>query len=47
MNTQQNNNFPKLSQPAQRALARAGIQHLKQLSGYSEVEIPPVAWHWD
>jgi hypothetical protein len=31
--------FPRLSQPAQRALAAAGIQNLKQLSKYSEAEI--------
>ena len=29
----------KLSQPAQRALANAGIHTLKQLSGFSEKEI--------
>jgi len=29
----------KLSQPAQRALARAGIQNLKQLAKFSEAEI--------
>jgi DNA repair protein RadC len=29
----------KLSQPAQRALAGAGIQNLKQLSKFSEMEI--------
>ena len=29
----------KLSQPAQRALAGAGIQSLKQLTKFSEVEI--------
>ena len=31
--------LPKLAAPAQRALASAGIQNLKQLSKLSEVEI--------
>ena len=31
--------FPKLAQPAQRALAGAGIQNLRQLSKFSEAEI--------
>ena len=31
--------LPKLSAPAQRALAGAGIANLKQLSKYSETEI--------
>ena len=31
--------FPKLSAPAQRALASAGIQNLKQLTKFSETEI--------
>jgi hypothetical protein len=36
----QESNLPvKLSQPAQRALAGAGIQRLTQLSGFSETEI--------
>jgi hypothetical protein len=43
MTATQNNSpisdFPRLSQPAQRALAAAGIQNLKQLSKYSEAEI--------
>jgi DNA repair protein RadC len=30
---------PKLSQPAQRALAGAGIKNLKQLTKFSETEI--------
>ena len=33
------NNLPKLAQPALRALARAGIRSLEQLAGYSESEI--------
>ena len=33
------NDFPKLAAPAQRALAGAGIQNLKQLANHSEVEI--------
>jgi hypothetical protein len=37
---QQESDLPvKLSQPAQRALAGAGIQRLEQLSGFSEAEI--------
>lgn len=32
------NEFPKLSQPAQRALANAGIQSLKELAGLTEKE---------
>ncbi len=44
MKEQQNNpgksDLPQgLAQPAQRALANAGIQSLAQLSGYSEAEI--------
>jgi hypothetical protein len=35
--------FPKLSQPALRALAAAGVQNLKQLSAYSEAEVRK--WH--
>jgi DNA repair protein RadC len=31
--------LPKLAAPAQRALANAGIQNLKQLSKFSEAEI--------
>ena len=31
--------LPKLSAPAQRALAGAGIQNLKQLSAFSEKQI--------
>lgn len=37
--TQGENNLPKLGQPAQRALAGAGIRSLEQLAGYSESEI--------
>lgn len=33
------NNFPKLGQPALRALAGAGIRSLEQLAGYSESEL--------
>jgi DNA-directed RNA polymerase alpha subunit len=33
------NGFPKLAQPALRALAGAGIRQLEQLTGYSEAEI--------
>lgn len=33
------NDFPKLAQPALRALAGAGITHLEQLTGYGESEI--------
>ena len=36
---QQENDFLKLSQPAQRALAGAGIQRLQQLTEFSEAEI--------
>ena len=44
MRTQQNNQHSrglpnKLPQPAQRALANAGIQSLKQLAKFSEAEI--------
>ena len=31
--------FPKLSAPAQRALANAGIQNLRQLSSFRESQI--------
>jgi hypothetical protein len=31
--------FPKLAAPAQRALAGAGIQNLKQLANHSEAEV--------
>ncbi len=37
--TQQKSDLPKLSQPAHRALAGAGIQNLKQLTKFSEAEI--------
>jgi 3-methyladenine DNA glycosylase AlkD len=37
--TQQISDFPKLSAPAQRALANAGIKQLKQLTKFSEAEI--------
>lgn len=35
--------FPKLSQPALRALAAAGVQNLKQLSMHNEEEVRK--WH--
>jgi len=35
----QQSDLPKLSAPAQRALAGAGIQNLKQLTKFSEAEI--------
>jgi hypothetical protein len=41
--TKPENDFPKLAQPALRALAGAGITHLEQLTGYSEAEIRQ--WH--
>ena len=36
---QSTSDLPKLSAPAQRALAGAGIQNLKQLSTFSEKQI--------
>jgi hypothetical protein len=39
MKPQQKSDFPRLSQPAQRALAGAGIQSLEQLARFSETEI--------
>ena len=39
MNPKAESDFPKLSAPAQRALADAGIQNLKQLTRFSEKEI--------
>jgi len=41
--TRQESDLPKLAQPAQRALAAAGIQNLKQLTKYSEDEVQQ--WH--
>ena len=35
----QQSDLPKLAQPAQRALAAAGIQNLKDLTRFSEAEI--------
>jgi len=35
----QESDLPKLAAPAQRALAAAGIQKLKQLTKYSETDI--------
>lgn len=40
---QDGSDFPKLSQPALRALAAAGVQNLKQLSKFSEEEVK--RWH--
>lgn len=39
----QGSNLPKISQPAQRALAAAGVQRLEQLTRFSEVEVGK--WH--
>ncbi len=39
MNDQPESDLPKLSQPAQRALAEAGIRRLEQLTGYGESDI--------
>jgi hypothetical protein len=39
MNDQPESVLPKLSQPAQRALAEAGIRRLEQLTGYGESDI--------
>jgi hypothetical protein len=36
---QQDSDFPKLSQPALRALAGAGLRSLEQLANFSEAEI--------
>lgn len=40
---QQSGDLPKLSAPAQRALAAAGVQSLKQLSKFSEKQVKQ--WH--
>jgi hypothetical protein len=40
---QPKNNLPKLSAPAQRALAAAGVRHLKDLTKFSEAEVKK--WH--
>lgn len=37
--SRQDSDFPKIAQPATRALAGAGIQRLEQLTGFSESEI--------
>ena len=37
------NDFPKLSAPAQRALAAAGVSRLKDLTKFSEAEVKK--WH--
>jgi len=39
LNPKSEGDLPKLAAPAQRALADAGIQSLKQLSSFSESEI--------
>jgi hypothetical protein len=39
----QESGFPKLSAPAQRALAAAGVQRLEQLTKFSEAEVSK--WH--
>ncbi|HSB00282.1 MAG TPA: hypothetical protein VLE49_06515 [Anaerolineales bacterium] len=36
---QQESNFPRISQPALRALAGAGIHRLEQLTNFSEEEL--------
>lgn len=41
--SQPENDFPKLSAPAQRALASAGVSHLKDLTKFSETEVKK--WH--
>jgi hypothetical protein len=41
--SQPQNDFPKLSAPAQRALAAAGVQQLKDLTKFSETEVKK--WH--
>jgi hypothetical protein len=38
-NNQNNNDFPKLAKPAQRALAQAGYLRLEQLTRVSEAEL--------
>ena len=37
--SEQESELPRLAAPAQRALASAGIQRLKQLTAFSEAEI--------
>jgi uncharacterized protein YdhG (YjbR/CyaY superfamily) len=41
--TQQQSDIPRIGQPAHRALAAAGVQHLKQLTEFSEEEVRQ--WH--
>jgi hypothetical protein len=41
--TQQTGDFPKLADPARRALAAAGVQRLEQLTEFSEDEVR--RWH--
>ena len=43
MTDQQQTDFPKLTSPARRALANAGVQNLKQLTKFSEDEVRQ--WH--
>jgi hypothetical protein len=40
---QPENDLPKLSAPADRALAAAGVKHLKDLTKFSEAEVKK--WH--
>ncbi len=41
--SQQESDFPKLAQPAQRALAAAGVRSLKQLTRFREEDVK--RWH--
>jgi len=40
--SQEGSDFLKLAQPAQRALAAAGVEHLEQLTRFTEAEVK----HW-
>jgi hypothetical protein len=40
---QQENDLPRLAQPAQRALAAAGVRNLEQLTKFREEEVKQ--WH--
>ncbi len=42
-NDQAETDLPKISAPAQRALAAAGVQNLKDLTRFSEAEVKK--WH--
>ncbi|MGE5376870.1 MAG: DNA-binding protein [Bacteroidota bacterium] len=42
-NSQMESDLPRLSAPAHRALAAAGVQQLKDLTGFSEAEVKK--WH--